>query len=71
MHEPCNSLPVHYSEQYVADYLDISLSTLRRLRSMGKLKSIKISGKPRITDTQLRDYMATLESEACQTDQKQ
>jgi len=58
MYRPTQPLPKLYPLDTVAEALGVSISTVRRLITVGKLKASKIGGQLRISATELQRFIS-------------
>jgi excisionase family DNA binding protein len=58
-------LPRRYTEQQVADMLEVSVDTVRRERHRGKLGYLRIGRRIFITENHVRDYLERQSVEPC------
>lgn len=55
----------NYNVEAAADYLDVSVKTVRRYIYANKLKATKVGGQWRISESQLKDYLDEASNECC------
>jgi excisionase family DNA binding protein len=59
-----SELPRLYTESQVAEYLSVSVRTVKRFRRAGQLKYVAVGGSARFTDAQIRAFIQDQEKRA-------